>query len=150
MKTAHVSDFKYGCAIILHRLSFHASDGKLMHYYTNFTFEQYSKWGWYFRYRQALIQVQYPKQFVELRPFKFDYIPKEEEIKKRLKNKLTSAKAKRTEWNRKLGRYKASWNSLFPIEDDPNYQNALLKIQEKEQSIIDLQNQIDELCHGKK
>ena len=140
----NVADKKYGCKILLHRTGSYSYDPKLMGYWTDLRFELALKYKQYFRYRAALVQVQNPRLYVELVFFDFDYIPKHEEIKKRLLNKLKDAKARRTRWNNEVAQYKAHWSSLFPIEDDPSYIKALSKIQAKEKSIIDLENQIKE------
>lgn len=143
--TQHVNDKKYGCKIILHRQQYYGSEGKLLHYWNDLSFKTFIKFQWYFQYRAAMVKVEHPRQFVELATFQYDYVPKADEIKKRLQDKLKSAKAKRTEWGNKVERYKAGWNSLFPIEEDPNYKNAMDRIKEKEQSIIDLETQISAL-----
>lgn len=137
-----MADKRYGCKILLHRVGSTSYDPKLMGYWTDLRFELSMKYRQYFRYRAALVQVQNPRLYVELVFFDFDYITPNEEIKKRLLNKLKDAKARRTRWNNEVAQYKAHWNSLFSIDDDPSYIKALNKIQAKEESIIDLENQI--------
>lgn len=75
--TVHVNFQKYGCAIMLHRLPFYASDPELMLAWENLPFQTYGKFKWYFRYRAALIQVQHPKRFVEIRETRQPINPKE-------------------------------------------------------------------------
>jgi len=145
MKITHVSDFRFGCKILLHWGDMISSEPQLKNYWTNFRFENYMKWQWYFRYRCALLQVQHPKKYVELVPFKFEYQPPNDEIRKRLTDRQRSAKAKVTEFTNKIELAKKQWNKLFPIEEDDLYKRAMARIEEKNQQIIELQNQIDEL-----
>lgn len=145
MEITHIDFKRYGCKIILHRQTFQGAEGKLMHFWKDLPFKTYMKFQWYFQYRAALIKVQNPKLFVEICPFQYDYVPSKVQQLKRLQDKLKSAKAKRTEWANKVERYKAEWNRLFPVEEDPIYQAAMIKINEKEQSIIDFETQINAL-----
>lgn len=141
----HVNDLRYGCKILLHRYVFIGSEPELKHYWSGFKFETYNKWKWYFRYRCALLQVQYPKRFVELVPFNFEYQLPADQIRKRLTDRQRSAKAKITEFTNKIELAKKHWNKLFPIEDDDLYQRAMAKVEVKRREVVELQNQIDAL-----
>jgi len=136
---------RYGCKILLHRNGFAAADAQRIHHWTGFRFEQYNKYRQWFRYRAALIQVQHPKQYVEVYEYHYQHVPEKEEMQKRLQNKLKSAKAKHTEYTNKMNRARQGWKELFPIEDHPAYQKAMEKVQEKQMQIIELQKQIDAL-----
>ena len=93
----------------------------------NLRFEMATKWKWYFEYRAALLQVKYPKFRVETSWGHESATGKHLEIS--LANKKRSKKAKITEYQNKLEKYKKQWNSIFPIEDDIAYQNAVKKIE---------------------
>lgn len=145
MQLGHVNDLRYGCKILLHRSSSMASEPELKHYWTGFKFECYNKWRWYFRYRCALLQVQYPKRYAEFVSFNFEYQPPINEIRKRLIDRQRSAKAKVTEFANKIELAKKHWNQLFPIEEDDLYKRAMGKVESKKKEVIELQNQIDAL-----
>lgn len=140
-----VENFRYGCKILLHRRDHITTGSKLMHYWDGYNFAQYNKWRWYFRYRQALLQGQYPKRYVELVPFRYDYVPPKEQQIKRLTDKMRAAKAKRTHYMKQIELAKAHWNEIFPIEEHPDYIRAMAKIEQKEALVIELENQIAEL-----
>jgi len=44
-----------------------------------------------------------------------------------------------------LHKYEERWNSLFPIHDDPGYQDAVRRIEERKKRIVELQEQIEKL-----
>lgn len=99
-------------------------------------FDLVSKWKWYFEYRKALIQVANPKYFVEMSIVKYEYLSNEEAEAKKRKNSISSKKATITKWENKVKdyqeeveKYKANWCSLFPIEDDLVYRNAMANIE---------------------
>jgi len=84
------------------------------------------KYNWYFRYRAALLQVKYPRFEVQV------YWGNEPATGKTLEeirqSKLKAKKAKITGYKNKLEKAKANWSSIFPIEDDVDYQRAVDKI----------------------
>ena len=91
-----VEDKKYGCQIRIHRKDYYCSEPNLVLRWEGYSFQQYNKWQWYFRYRAALEQVKHPRNFVELAQFSYEYVPEQEELKRRMKNKLIAKKAKLT------------------------------------------------------
>ena len=84
------------------------------------------KYDWYFKYRAALLQVKYPKFEVQT------YWGNEPATGKTLEEirnaKIRAKKSKITEYKNKLEKAKTTWSSLFPIEDDIDYQRAVEKI----------------------
>lgn len=84
------------------------------------------KYDWYFKYRAALLQVKYPKFDIQI------YWGNEPATGKTLEEirqtKIRAKKSKITESKNKLQRAKDNWSSLFPIEDDTDYQRAVQKI----------------------
>lgn len=143
MKTVH--DQRFGAKILLHRQSFIAANPELRHYWNGFPFNVFLRWQWYFRYRTALLQIQHPKKYVELRTFNYDYVPAAEERKKRLKDKITARKRKITQYKNSLAKAEENWNELFPIGEYLLYQKAVAKIERLEKELIQLQNEMDAL-----
>ena len=107
-------------------------------------FTIYERWFWYFKYREALHQVENPREVI-LR----DYGMQKEHSKfcelKFKQNRLTAAKRKLSETKNKLEKYKASYNLLFPIEESEFYIEGMRRISNIENRIINLKNQIDAL-----
>lgn len=88
------------------------------------------KYDWYFKYRAALLQVKYPKFEVQTNWGNEPATGKTlEEIRQ---GKIRAKKAKITEYKNKLEKAKSNWSSLFPIEDDIDYQRAVEKIKRLE------------------
>lgn len=127
MTTTNVADMRFGCKILLYRNHLPV-DGECVYYQKDFPFQIFSKWQWYFRYRAALIQVANPKRLVELSTFSYEYVPTYEEKRKRMKDKLTAKRGKLTQWRNEFRRVCDSWNSLFPVEQDPRYRATVDKI----------------------
>lgn len=144
-KMQSVEDFRYGCKLLLHRADHGAADPDLVHYWGGYSFHQYAKWRWYFRYRQALLQVQHPRRYVELVQFKYEYVPPKAQQLKRLVDKKRAAKAKHTHYRNQIELARQHWNEIFPIEDHPDYIRAVKKLEEKKALIIDLESQIEAL-----
>lgn len=127
-----VGDFRWVIKISLHRNTYKASDAKVMYYKKDLQFELFMRWKWFFRYRAALIQVQHPKQFVELEFIKVKFTPDLQVLLKRAKDKFIGAKATLTKYQNKKQEMEDSWNELFPIEQHPKYMFVMDKIDEYE------------------
>ncbi|WP_121667307.1 hypothetical protein [Mesonia aquimarina] len=118
-------------------------------YWNGFNLHEFVRWKWYFKYREALLRVKYPKHFFDINSgFYFPEKPKDE--KKVLKNKITSAKRNLTKWKNKLNKYKETVlhenkSRLIKksFDDDPNYEKAILKIEK-------LEFELKEILHKKK
>ena len=84
---ANTWDFnkKFGCQILLHRGKSHESGAESHYFVKGLSFDLFTKYRWYFRYRAALLQVQYPMRYVELRQFDYEHKPEKAELRKRLK-----------------------------------------------------------------
>lgn len=91
------------------------------------------KYDWYFKYRAALLQVKYPK--FEVQTFWGNEPAKGKTLEDIRKNKIRAKKSKITEYKNKLKKAEASWSSLFPIEDDIDYQKAVKKIERLESEL---------------
>lgn len=94
------------------------------------------KYDWYFKYRSALLQVKYPKFQV------YTYWGNEPATGKTLEEirqgKIRAKRSKITEYKNKLKKAELSWSSLFPIEDDIDYQRAVQKIKQLEFELLSL------------
>lgn len=89
-------------------------------------FELRNKYSWYFKYRAALLQVKYPKLYVD-----FTWGQEEargDQIAISIENKRRAKQRKLTEYRNKLKLAEQEWNSIFPIADDPIYKAAVEKI----------------------
>jgi len=91
------------------------------------------KYDWYFKYRAALLQVKYPKFYVE--SIWGNELPNQKTFEQIRNNKIKSKKAKITEYKNKLKLAELNWNSLFPIEEDLYYQKAIEKIEKLEKEL---------------
>jgi hypothetical protein len=99
------------------------------------------KYDWYFKYRTALFQVQYPRHYVEM------FCGNEEAQGKQLHfHKLNSAKREVTKWQNILSRIVENHSGMFPVEDDPYYKKAHAKLQLKQIALNNLLSQTDQLC----
>lgn len=130
---------RYGCAIMLHRLPFRASDAKAIMVWENLPFHTYMRFRWYFRYRAAMIQVQHPKQLVEILETRQQLsIQQAEEL--HLKNKIIRAKADITKINNAIEKHRPRHQPTFfepTFEDTIAYKKALEKL---DQLRLKLQN----------
>lgn len=91
---------------------------------TGFSFKNFAKWMWFFKYRAALYQVANPKHIVDFRTGSFDYVPPIEQKIKKLKDDIQGKKATITKIENRMKKGKAEWNELFPIEQDRFYIQA--------------------------
>jgi hypothetical protein len=103
-----------------------------------------NKYGWYFRYRAALLQVEYPTQFVEMRTFDYKYKPTYEILLNRKKDLLIAQKGLYTKSVNKLEDYKKEWNSLFPIEEDARYLKTIEKLKVIQSEVLKLETDYEE------
>jgi len=117
-----------------------------VYYYRNdMTFDFIIRWKWYFIYRAALLQVKYPRGFVEFTHGGYEYILPEDEHKKKVYNLLVAAKRKRTEFENKIVKARQQWDELFPIEEHPYWVKVEEKLQYYEDRIVTLTNEYEEL-----
>ncbi len=95
------------------------------------------KYDWYFKYRAALLQVQYPKFEVQAQ---WGNEPATGKTLAQIKNnKIKSKKATITKHKNNLKKAEQTWNSLFPIHEDQDYQKALAKINRLELELKSLE-----------
>lgn len=112
---------RYGCAILLHRLPFAASDAQVIMVWENLPFATYGKFKWYFRYRAALIQIQHPKRLVEIIPT-ITRVSKMEGERITIRNKIISAKAQITKIENAIAKHTESHQ---PTIFEPTFQDTI-------------------------
>lgn len=109
--------------------------GEVIHFvsWSGLRWELRLKYDWYFKYRAALFQVKYPKYKVET------YWGNEPATAKTLEQikqaKIVAKKRKITEYKNKLKAAEENWSTLFPIENDIQYQRAVEKIKRLEDEL---------------
>lgn len=103
------------------------------------TFEQFNKWQWYFRYRWALLQTQYPKLQAEFHSG--SCTPTTKTYLNILKNRIKGKKGKITEIQNKLNRAIREWDEIFPIESDPLWPKACEKLSRLKNELLYLENE---------
>jgi hypothetical protein len=82
------------------------------------------KYDWYFKYREALVRIEKPKNYTELIIVAYDAPQKtiQQIEEKRKKDKIIAAKARITKIKNRIDLFRSEYNSLFPIKEDPIYQ----------------------------
>jgi len=119
-----------------------------VYYYRNdMTFDFIIRWKWYFKYRAALLQVKYPRGFVEFTHGGYDYVLPEDVHKKKVYNLLVAAKRKRTEFENKITHARKNWCELFPIEDHPQWVKVEEKLEYYEKRVVTLKNEYEKLIN---
>lgn len=132
--------FPYFYCNIKARASRQSSESVEFLSWTDTNLERFGGWRWYFKYRAALLQVKYPRYYVELNVGSVESSgrTKEEIIKARIRAK----KGKITEYSNKLYRAEVTHTELFPIKDDLLYQKAASKIERLKIELVELQNEL--------
>jgi hypothetical protein len=102
----------------------------------NLSWEVRNKWGWYFKYRAALAQVQNPRAHVEMA---WGTTPKPNAEQITRQNKVRAKKAKITEISNKMRKAREAWRDIFPITDHPKYQAAARKLSRLQQELVELE-----------
>jgi hypothetical protein len=97
-----------------------------------------NKWGWYFKYRAALAQVEYPKFHVDFTWGNYDKYTEEEKAEKELKDKIAGKRRMITKLNNAIIESQEEWNELFPIEEYPVYKKVLAKKKRYESELEEL------------
>lgn len=116
-----------------------------IYFNTDFTFEQFTKWMWYFQYRAALFKVNNPKWYIHLETGSFHYSPPKQMLIKKLNDKIIGKKAAITKNENLIKLAKEKWNQLFPIEEEPEYMKALVKTEELKIELEKLEREIIKL-----
>lgn len=104
------------------------------------------KYDWYFKYRSALLQIKYPR--FEVVSNWGNEPAQGKTLNEILDGKIRVKKAKITEYKNKLQRFKDSYNELFPMRQNKDYQKALAKILSLEIELEDLLNEKEKINTG--
>lgn len=91
------------------------------------------KYNWYFKYRAALLQVKYPKYYVELEHAIYPASTKNEQLKFILQNKLKATERKISQHKNHIKKVIKEWLSLIPYTEDYGYKIMVEKIKGLEQ-----------------
>jgi len=106
------------------------------HKWEGLTGDQLVRWSWYFKYRQALYRVKYPRSYSTISEFK--YVPSGPVLCKKLYNQWLGKKRKVSEWKNKVKKAEEQYDQLFPIETHPVYAKALLKLERLKQEFEEI------------
>lgn len=109
------------------------------------------KWDWYFKYRTALLQVKHPRYEVTMAWG--SGLPKDPNQRSIIHKKKLSAKQRNITKNENMlirnrdhmELCRNNWTELFPIEEDPKWQEAVCILNNLEAKIIRLKNEYVEL-----
>ncbi len=107
------------------------------HKWDRMTFEQRTRWDWYFKYRAALLQVKYPKHEVEFLWGNEDAVGKTAEHI--LRDKIAAKKRTITKHKNIKKELEKNWKSLFPIEEEHHYKLLLCKISRLEEELKEIE-----------
>lgn len=140
--TSNVGDYRYYAKVTAGKVN---KGENLIYINRGFTFQQFCKWRWYFEYRAALYKVQNPLLSVDFQFGNYPFVPTEEEVRTRLKNKIIGLKRTITKYENKLLMAKKEWGLksgmfVFPIEDDEMYIRAVAKIERLKGELLSLEN----------
>ena len=101
-------------------------------------FDLRMKHDWYFKYRAALLQVKHPRAIVECTWGSEPATGKT--LEQILEQKRRAKRAKVTKYINLLQKARLNWSSLFPIEEDAQYQRAVAKIERIKAELAILNN----------
>lgn len=145
-----IKSLLWGVKIVRHHSykGTHASAVRETVYYNKgFSFEELSKWKWYFEYRKALAKIETPIYHIEATYFKYKAETKEERDKKK-KRKLASLRGQVTKQKRKVEKiesdiskhvqwYKNTQIQFVKVEDTEPYKKAKAILFKEQQKLID-------------
>ena len=108
------------------------------------------KYDWFFKYRAALLQVEYPKYIVETtwgsEPAQGKTL--EELITTKVRSKratITKSRNKLAAFVQEFETYKSGYSKLFPIEGEADYKRYIASIELAEAKIKRLEAELKEL-----
>lgn len=113
-----------------HRHSDNEADEIARLIWKNMTFNQITKWRWYFEYRACLLQVQNPRAHVRLVRSKEH--PDTRTALNIAQNRLTACRSTLTKHLNKVDKAREQWRisdpmGLTSIEDTPNWDKVIAK-----------------------
>lgn len=116
-----------------------AGGNPCVYFNRDFPFETFMKWKWYFDYRAAMHKVKNPRHRVDLLTGSYNYVAPFESQVRTLKNKITGKKRIISKFENQIRLVKNNWNELFPIDDLPDYQKAIAKIDKTKKELYNLE-----------
>ena|SRR3990172_6251327 len=108
--------------------------------WTDLRFELRMKYAWYFRYRAALLQVQYPKSRIDLHFSEID--PSQKIVKDAIATQIRAKRITLGKYRNKLQLAREHWSSIFPIDEDPLYIRAAAKVARLASELESLESQL--------
>lgn len=99
------------------------------------------KYDWYFRYRAALLQILYPKFYVQLEHA--IYPATGDQLKIILQNKLKATERKISQYEKHIEKVTKEWLSLLPHTEDTGYKMMIEKIEKLKQRKSNLEREIN-------
>lgn len=84
------------------------------------------RWQWYFKYREALLRIKYPRMKILYEHYFFSN-EKVKSPEEKLQDLIAGKKRSITKIKNALVLYEKEWNSLFPVEEDETYQKGIDK-----------------------
>lgn len=120
---------------------------KIVYENEGFRINKLMHWKWFFRYRQAIEQAKTPKQLVQVQFMSYVPVNRDELMIKVLKDRLSAAKGAVTKIQGQIERAKIDFKekSLFSIEDEPKYAEALQKLGEKIAKVEGIEKELEKL-----
>lgn len=109
---------------------------------TNYHFNR--RWKWFYKYRQALLQIKYPKANVEIL-YETVSVQSYEQQSHLLKNKIIARKRKITEFENRIKRFENEYVDLFPIVENPVYIELNVRKNYHEMKLENLNEEIQKL-----
>lgn len=109
-------------------------------YWNDMRLDTRNRYGWYFNYRAALLQVKYPKYRIEYHwgnepavgKSKIEYI----------KSRISAKKRTISKYNNIINNARANWNELFPIEEHELYIKGIAKIERLKNELIEIETEL--------
>lgn len=110
------------------------------------SFQHMQRWEWYFRYREALLRVRYPRHYIEYGVY--SYMPAGSESVNMDAHRLALAKRQLTKFRLKIADKREQWLRSDPmgltrIEDTPNWLKVTERLEVLESNVNALQSVVD-------
>ena len=115
----------------------HGPNKKWLHTWT-VPFHVYTKWKWYFEYRFCIEKLANPKAYIVLNLYWSERVDIKLVQAKLLQNAILGKQRKISQIRNSMHKAKLQWTSFLPIENDPLWTNAMLKLKEKESELATL------------
>lgn len=124
--------------------------GKVIYSSKGFTFKNFVKWQWYFRYRAALFQIENPKLCVSIQQSSYEYVEPIDKDIQSIRNKIAARKRMITKIKKAIEQHslkvpkKYLFNDIIS-EDDKLLERAKLKLKSEQQQLEEYKKQLKRL-----